>query len=204
MKKSWIALLALVLACVMLFAACGDKAEDKDEDNKAEETTSAVADDTTAAPVEEDTTAPVVTEPTVEEPSIAGGEKTYSMGDIEEGALVEINLLYDADGNIMALVYSMAYNLALIEDEAEIAEVVESLDGQEDAFNQFKDIGGNITIERNEENEVAYLIIQITVESELDAQLVANLFDGTNNGTSVKVADVEAGIKAMGLTEVTE
>ncbi len=47
-KKSLIALIALIVACVMVFAACGGGA-DKDEDKKDDETTVST-EDTTAAP----------------------------------------------------------------------------------------------------------------------------------------------------------
>ena len=48
MKKSLIAVLALAMASVMLFAACGDKASESDAAADADTTVSAEA-DTTAA-----------------------------------------------------------------------------------------------------------------------------------------------------------
>ena len=80
MKKSWITLLALVLTCVMLFAACGNKAEEKDDDEKEEDATSEVV--TTEAngedaPTGENTELPLpsVSTPAVTEPSVPA-EKT--------------------------------------------------------------------------------------------------------------------------------
>lgn len=62
MKKSLIALLALVLASVMLFAACGDEAASGSD--AAAETTVAADAETTAAAVEAETTAAVEAETT--------------------------------------------------------------------------------------------------------------------------------------------
>lgn len=66
MKKSLIALLALVLASVMLFAACGDEAAsnsdaaaDAETTAAVEETTEAAADVETTAAVDAETTAAV-------------------------------------------------------------------------------------------------------------------------------------------------
>jgi len=57
MKKSLIALLALVLASVMLFAVCGDEAASGSD--AAAETTVAADAETTEAAVEAETTAAV-------------------------------------------------------------------------------------------------------------------------------------------------
>ena len=49
MKKSLIAVLALAMASVMLFAACGDKASESDAAADAETTVAETVADTTAA-----------------------------------------------------------------------------------------------------------------------------------------------------------
>ena len=77
MKKSWITLLALVLACVMLFAACGNKAEEKDDEKEEDATSEVVTAEANGedATIGEGTELPLPSVPAATEPS-APAEKT--------------------------------------------------------------------------------------------------------------------------------
>lgn len=328
MKKSLIAILALVLSCVMLFAACGDKAEDKDAD-KAEETTAAVSDETTAAPTdettapaEEDTTAaPEVDVPAVKTdaekvadyvaangddilaafdagfsgsgltttstieavgtgivlkicineldnltddqrtamqssfnqlsaslgsgfdgvqaeipeltyikfdicekngttiidftfdgseadapatdvPSTAVGGKSYALGSEEEGEMIILGVIYDANGYVTKVVYAMAAEIGVSTSDAETLEYTfTTIKGK---FEQLKSDGGNATVEYEADDEGYLLKAEFDVSNEVEAAFAADMFGVANNGALVKFADVDASLLADGFTEYTE
>lgn len=210
MKKSLIAILALVLSCVMLFAACGDKTEDKDAD-KAEETTAAVSDettapaeeDTTAAPVEEDTTA--ATEPSapaVETPATSVGVKTYSMGSEEEGEIVMVAFLYDENGNVTEFMYGIAADTSV--SDTSVEEIENVMVTMESTFNQLKSLGANVNASYENDGTEYYFEAEMIVASEIEATFVAEMFGVENNGAIIKAADLEAAAIAEGFTEYTE
>lgn len=234
MKKSLITLLALALSCLMIFAACGNKADsdDADKDNDEEttvasevttdengesftpnegievplpstpaevETTAAPVVDTTAAPVIDvpEVTAPVVTEPTGSEEVIG---KSYVAGSEEEGEMVLITLVSDANGNVAGMFYGMVADSSI----STSVDLEGSFETVKASFETLESYGCNVTYDYTVEGTLYSFEAELIVEGEYEALFLAGMFGAENNGSIVKAADVESALLASGFEPYTD
>lgn len=180
--------------------------------------------ETTAPYVEEKTTVPPVTVPAVTAPPIeipeimvpevtvpsapavdvpvATGVKTYTMGSEEEGEMIVVAFLYDENGNVTEFAYGMAADASISPNSA--ADLEDAITSVEAAFNQIKALGADVTVEYTQDGTEYYLEAEVIISNEIAAAFLSGMFGVENNGTIIKIADLEAAALAEGFTEYNE
>lgn len=140
--------------------------------------------------------------PATDVPSTAVGSKSYQLGSPEEGEMIILALVYDANGYVTNVVYAMVAEIGVSTSDAETLEYTfTTIKGK---FDQLKSDGGNVTVEYEVEEEGYFLKAEYSVSNEVEAAFAADMFGVANNGALVKFADVDASLLADGFTEYTE
>ena len=211
-KKSLIALLALIVACMFVFAACGDKADTNNggsiADNTEASTELTTDENGEVFTPNEGTPLPLptdnVTEPTeVTEPTTpAENTPSYSVGSvsyklIEEGydnAYVAVTLMYDENRNVTELIYTASAE----NDQFN----VDAINDVYDVFEQAKGIGCNITTNIIETDNEYRLEATILVLNEVDIVFVEGMFEEDFPGTTIVLDDAESFLILEGFEKV--
>lgn len=144
--------------------------------------------------------APVEDEPEVDTPVATDGVATYTMGSEEEGFMVVVSFISDANGNVAQVMFGMIGDETMLEE----GEDMSVFNDYEDGFAQLKNNGCNITYDYVVEGTIHTLEATITVSSESDAIVVNEFFGVEYSGSVIKFADVDAAMVAEGFTEYTE
>ncbi len=132
---------------------------------------------------------PTVDEPTVDEPVVSTGSASYIMR--EEEGIVGFTFLYNADGNVTEVIYSVTA-------ENVDADTLAGIDEVYDALEQVRGMGCNIETDYLSTDSSFDLRATIKILGEIDVAFVGGLIEKDFTGATLSFADAESAVLALG------